>query len=51
VRAAANAPRSIAYAVVEGIGRTGRLVTSAALILGPARVLRVRPSLVQPEEV
>ncbi len=47
---------SPAAAVIRGIGRTGRLVTSAALILfvaftnwwlprWPARLLRVEPSL------
>jgi putative drug exporter of the RND superfamily len=38
MREAYNRTRSTSTAVVEGIGRTGRLVTSAALILGLAFV-------------
>jgi len=58
MREAYDRTRSTETAVVEGIGRTGRLVTSAALILGrwnwwladwAARVLRVGPSRAQPD--
>jgi RND superfamily putative drug exporter len=38
MREAYDRTKSTPTAVVEGIGRTGRLVTSAALILGPAFV-------------